>query len=207
MKGVAKNLLSLAAAVLVFFVAKYAVMGFQGRDPVATTSNTYEQMEANAVASRPDLPKSIAVREEAREQAQGVLSGSPTVAQRERNAADIFWSFYFLNTRARAAYCTERGVDIAPFVAAFSKAHAMELGKAKAIYRRDGASEDAQYRQGESVAAHVVADDMKGVAGLQGMSEAEACQLFADRADEVVQKVLLANVSPPVYETLASAER
>ena len=205
MQSVAETLLSIVVAVLIYFAAGYAVIEVRERQSIGSADSALQQFTADAVAARPDLPESIAILEKAREQAQKTLTDAPTIAKRENDAATIFWGFYFLNTRARAAYCKERGVDIAPFIAAFRQAHETEVAAAKAIYRRASVNDDDVYRQMESMATKTVAQDMEDLAALNEIGETEACQLFADNPEEVVQRVLFAKVTPTVYETLVVA--
>jgi hypothetical protein len=201
----ATKLAGAAAAVLAFFAAKYAVVEFREKRSAAAVEQQMEQMQADAVAKRPDQPKSMAFAEEAKERTAEKLAAAPTVTKRENDAADMFWGFYLGNTRLRPAYCKEQGVDITAFVTAFAKAHETEFAKAKAVYRRAGANENEVFGQVESMVRGMIVQDVKDMAAAFETTEAGACQIIADNADALVAEMLLSKVNPPVYEALKGA--
>src|SRR5450432_703430 len=82
----------------------------------------------------PELPPSAVAQQEATESMARKLARQ-TGAERAGTAADNFWGFYLINTRARLDYCAGKGVDIGPFVRAFEDYHAPEVAIAKDIYR------------------------------------------------------------------------
>ena len=124
--------------------------------------------------------------------------------QKQNEAADAFFAFYFINTRGRRDACLVHGVDIRAFVDAFTRVHAVEYAQAKALYLRSGASEEAVYSALKPSLPEIVARDLRGIASADKM--AEACRLLADEADALAAEMHLSKLQPAVFETLAAGK-
>lgn len=180
MNKVVWQVLTVVVAVAVF----YGIKAQQDRNRVPSAAEIATQMDAlraEAERKHPGMAKTDAMKAEAVEKsAQRMASQSPD--DRANSAADMFFGFYLLNTKARVAYCAKRNVDIAPFVTAFTTTHKDELVRAQAIYAKAGLVPEKHLANFQDQFAVVVEQDMKDVtAGAQVPLE-DACTLFNEHA-------------------------
>jgi hypothetical protein len=195
--------LRIMVAVAVGFAAFYGVKSL--RQPSANPEQTAEaisrqmdDLRERAKREHPDLPptdalKAVTAAESARKLA--AQSGD----QRANTAADMFWGFYWINTKARVEYCAERGVDLAPFASAFQKHHDAELQRAKSIYSAAGIDPQSALRTVQPELTKVVVQDMKDVAAGAKVPLEQTCALFNANAEQFAQ---LIELSPEVKQAL-----
>lgn len=207
MKDITRLILGVLILVLALAAAKTGLQTYREHRAVAAADQKLEQLQAQAQARHPGEPAALALKKEASASATAQLQGEADASKRDRSAADMFWGYYFMNTRNRPEYCRTKGVDIHSFVAAFEAANADEVRAARAIYRRAGADENQTYRVSESLLDQVLRQDMREAAISNGISEAEVCQVIEAHADALVARMKLSQVQPLVYATLHAADR
>jgi hypothetical protein len=207
MQDKARLTLRVLVFVLAFAAAKIGLQTYREHRAVADAAQKLEQLQAQAESRHPGESATLALKKEAAASAATELQRAPNASARERSAADMFWGYYFLNTRSRPEYCRARGVDIHAFVAAFAAANADELRAARAIYRRAGADENDTYRLSASLLDKVLQQDMREAATSNHLSEIEVCQVIEDHADALVARLQLSKAQPTVYATLHAADR
>jgi hypothetical protein len=110
---------------------------------------------------------------------------------RARTAAGLFFGSYFMNTRARPEYCRKRGVDLAPFVAAYERAHTAELTRAREILSRANIDPESMVPklQGQFVA--LIEQDMKDFAAGAQIQPESACELFNQNSTIIAEAIVL----------------
>jgi hypothetical protein len=151
-------------------------------------------------AARPD-----AVRQEAAKQQAAVLA---TASQRNQqiHAATIFLGYYWMNDRARPAYCKQLGVDIAPFVIRFDAANREAAARAKALIKRIPMSEDEYYAMAAPELAKGSQHDMEDAAASDRMTTRQICEQIRDDPATVVGNLTYAKVNPTGYQVLMGAD-
>ena len=122
-----------------------------------------DKLRAEAAQKNPNLPVSDAIKEEATKQASAMLKGSGGES-RARTAAGLFFGSYYMNTRARPAYCRQRGVDLTPFVTAFDQTHRTELIRSREILARAGIDPESMVPKLQAEFVSLVEQDMKDFA-------------------------------------------
>ena len=157
-----------------------------------------DKLRADATQKNPGLPQSDAIKEEATRQASAMLKASDGET-RARNAAGLFFGSYFMNTRARPAYCRQRGVDLAPFVAAFDKTHREELTRAREILVRAGIDPESMAPKLQAEFVALVEQDMKDFAAGAQVQPESACELFNQNSKIIAEAIVL---PPDVKQTL-----
>ncbi len=193
--------------VLIIVVGTAAYLGvryLRGEHPLGgqTVDETMAEMRSEAAQKHPKLAKTDALKAVGTEWAQTMLAKIDSPQQREGTAADMFFGFFFINTRARVAYCEQRGVDISPFVTALTTANTAELAKAEAIYRKAGVTPESMWQKIQMQAASVIDQDMKDVtAGAQVRLE-DACGLFVEHPDVLAKTIPL---NPEIRKALMGA--
>jgi hypothetical protein len=154
-----------------------------------------------------ELPSAVAQREATESMARKLARQSG--AERAGTAADNFWGFYLLNTRARPDYCAGKGVDIGAFVRAFEDYHAPEVAIAKDIYRAspERPPVDKLYEMVKPDLEATVAQDQSDMAAGLHVSQKEACEFLLKNADAMLAEVNLKKMQPAVYSALHAAKR
>ena len=156
----------------------------------------------------PELPPSAVAQQEATESMARKLARQ-TGAERAGTAADNFWGFYLINTRARLDYCAGKGVDIGPFVRAFEDYHAPEVAIAKDIYRAspERPPVDKLYEMIKADMEATVAQDQTDMAAGLHVSQKEACAFLLKNTDAMLAEVNLKKMQPAIYSALHAAAR
>lgn len=157
---------------------------------------------------KPEERPSAVAQQEATESMARKLARQ-TGAERAGTAADNFWGFYLINTRARLDYCAGKGVDIGPFVRAFEDYHAPEVAIAKDIYRAspERPPVDKLYEMIRADVEATVAQDQTDMAAGLHVSQKEACAFLVKNTDAMLAEVNLKKMQPAVYAALHAAKR
>lgn len=136
------------------------------------------------------MAKSDALKQTASEQATRKLSKQGS-SQQIKTAADMFWGFYYMNTRARAAYCQRHGVNLSQFTTAFTSEHREELARAQAVYSRAGIDSERLLPKLMPALTSMVEQDMKDVAAGAQVPLDKACDLFNEKAQQLSRLIQL----------------
>ena len=187
-----------------FIVARSVVEKIIEQSGRNKRDNGFEQLKADAVGQHPDAPVSEAIRQESVESATKKLNVETDAQKRAQSAAAMFWGFLFVNTRERAEFCREQGVDIQPFVSAFEQAHANQIAKAKSILARTATDEEKLYTEIEPLLRKAVVQDMNDIATAKKISLKSACQFISNNALALAGDMHISKVQPTVYNALMS---
>ena len=148
------------------------------RVPTAAQVKTeVDALKAEAAKQHPGMAQSDAMKQVATAQT-GELLKQGDAETRAKTAAGIFFGSYYMNTRARPAYCLQRGVNLAQFVAAFDQAHREELTRARAIFARGGVDPESMVSKIQDQFVSMVDQDMKDFAAGAQVAPKSACELF-----------------------------
>ncbi len=198
--------LRIIVAVVAFLVALVLVQHYwhraQARKMQARADEALEQAASNFLKKRPGTPDPVAQSKNALEKIAAAMEAEQDPAKRARIAADVFWGYYYLNTRARRDFCQEKGVDITKFTRAINGTQLDALNKARAIYAKAGADEFKLYESMQAELKTMVAQDQAYVAEQTRQSVAESCQWAAIHADKLAEMMDFAKLQPEVYKAL-----
>src|SRR5688572_29378090 len=116
MNRIAQSVLMVIVALAAFYGVKTLKQQAMSNEPSPTElSQKLNDMKAEAERKHPDMAKTDALKAVASEQSARKLASQGDANQRANTAADMFWGFFYMNTKARVAYCAQRGVDLTPF--------------------------------------------------------------------------------------------
>ncbi len=161
------------------------------REPSAAQIKTQvDTLKAEAAKQHPGMAQSDAMKEVATAQATELLKKGDAQT-RARTAAGIFFGSYYMNTRARPAYCQQRGVNLAPFVAAFDRAHREELNRAREIFLGAGIDPESMVPKIQSQFVSMVDQDMKDFAAGAQVAPESACDLFNQNSTIIAEAIQL----------------
>lgn len=104
------------------------------------------------------------MREISVKQLDKTLQSAGTQLEKSNDAADMFFGYYWLNTRSRAAYCQEQGIDISVFTTSFADAHSSEHMRASEIYKNAGVDEETIWSPIKQTSYKMAADIMQDIA-------------------------------------------
>lgn len=197
----ARGALGIVVALAAFYGVKTLKQQAMSREPTAAeVSKQLNDLGARAAREHPGLPKTDALKElVTKESAEKLATQTPD--QQVHTASNMFWGFYYMNTKARPHYCAQRGVDLTPFTTAFTNAHSAELSKAKAVYASAGISPEQILPQVMPALLSGVEQDMKDVTTGAQVPLEQACSLFNDNAEWIAEYIQL---PPHVKQALLS---
>ncbi len=173
----------------------------KGDASAAELKTSMDGMRAEAEKKNPSMAKTDALKAYVAAESAKQFDD---MGARERafSAANMFWGFHYMNVRARADYCRQRGVDLTPFVTAFQAAHRVEHEKSQALFaaaRVNPQDEEAKVR--DVIMGHVE-QDMKDVAQGAQVPLEQTCDLFNQNAEQLAAFIQL---PPHVKDALMSA--
>lgn len=161
---------------------------------------------AEPAAVRADLadPAHVGPQADA-EPASSKRAGTTTANSTQHQAAMKFFGFYHLNTRARAAYCGNLGVDMSAFNTKFRQTQTANHQRAAAIIARSGLSEDQVYEQSRVELSSAIASEQEQIAQKMGLPAAMGCAVMVKHADKVIPGIDFAKIMPEEHRTLTGS--
>lgn len=168
----------------------------------AKVSAQLDQLRQDAARNHPDMAQSDAMKLEANQLASKMIQQGDA-GERARTAAGLFFGGYYMNTRARAEYCRQRGVDLAPFVKAYEAANREDFARASAILARYRITPEALIPALQTQFVKVVDQDMKDFASGAQVDLDSVCPLFNENAALIVQSIAL---PADIRQALATAQ-
>ena len=123
-------------------------------------------------------------------------------------ASANFFGAYWVNTRARVAYCASLGTTISSFANAYEQKHVQSFDSAEAILLREFKAEgnhmdfDKLYKLMLPSFEKLVAQDMKDIALALKVSEKEDCQSMEINATAWVNELDLRKQMPHIAKVL-----
>jgi hypothetical protein len=198
MKNAGKTVI-VAVAFVAGILLVEAIKPSRLREPTAADVKVQiDKLKAEAAQKHPGMAQSDAIKQVATAQATEMLK-TGDAETRAKTAAGLFFGSYFMNTRARPAYCKQRGVDLAPFVAAFNQAHREELTRARDIFSRGGIDPESMVPKIQEQFVAMVDQDMKDFAAGAKVQPESACDLFNQNSKLIAEAIQL---PPEVKQTL-----
>jgi len=202
MNIIGKNVVGIIAFLAVFFIVKYAVQEFREQRIVSSIEKEFTQMQDEATEKHPELSTTVALQNEAHKKVKGLLANTKSEREKINRAADMFFGYYFINTRSRNAFCGKRGIDISSFVKLFSALNDQEFKKAKLIYKQAGKNEEKLWSKIESIQYRIVSQDMQDTANFYQITLDDACRFLAKNAADVVPAMRLSKTLPDAHKAL-----
>jgi hypothetical protein len=172
--------------------------------PSAKAEGEVAKMERDALKKYPGKPRTEGLAYIAAERATQELNSAADPKERAFKAAQIFFGFYLVNTRARPAFCQKEGVDISEFVRLFAQDYKTEYTLAVDIVRRRGITEDKIYRPISGALERMIETEMFGLRNYR-YSNKQVCETFAQRAPFYVNQIDLRRRQPDVIRALYPA--
>lgn len=190
--------IGLVAGILLYEALKPSPL--HAPDPAIVQAEV-DRLEAEARRAHPGMAPSDAMKEVAMRQAREAMAQGDAKT-RAQKAAGIFFGAYVMNTRARPAWCRQRGVDLAPFANAYTSVHRDELARTQAIFAEGGLNPETFAGTLEAQFVPMVEQDMRDFANGAGVPLDKACGLFNEKATQIAQ---LITVPQEVRQALLAA--
>jgi hypothetical protein len=182
-------------ALLIVASVVVGILGYNALKPqtlhAPTTAEVKVQLDklkADAQQKHPNMATSDAMKVEATRQASAMLEQG-NADTRAKTAAGIFFGAYYMNTRARPAYCQQRGVDLATFVAAYDQVHREELSHARKVFARIGIDPESMVPKIQSQFVSVIEQDMKDFAAGAQVPLDKTCEMFNQNAKMLAEAI------------------
>ncbi|MFT3806305.1 hypothetical protein [Arenimonas sp.] len=148
----------------------------------------YAALQAEA-AKKEGMPRSDALREAGLAMTAKKLKAAEGADAKALAAAETFFGFLYMNTKARVAWCRERGVDISHFADVFTEHNAVELARAEAVFAANGADSRSLWAMSQDGMLDIVAVDMQDVATSNGIPLEGTCAFFNEHADQIAPHI------------------
>lgn len=203
------DLLKVGAMIVVAVAVGAGIKHFrEGSNPMPTQAEVNAKaatmlasMEEEAVRKYPNLPKSEAIARYARENA-GQQLASKSGAARDASAAQMFYGFYYMNTRGRAEWCRRQGADLSQWQSTFSRIYAREKAAADGIFARAGQDPEKMVGMITESLAGYVDSDMREIASESNAPLDQVCPMLNQNAEQVAP---LLQLPPGVRDALLAA--
>lgn len=208
-KSFAKRLLWAVSFIAAFAITRVATQWYFESQRLHNEADSSRQMfntlQAKAVAEHPDQPAPYALAEEAVKASGERLSGA-SGESKAQEAAGQFLGFYLVNVRARKEYCQRLGVDIAPFVEAFSAEHNDLYEKSRKIIARGPYSpsqvEEKLYNMMQPTIQTTIGDAMRTMGSEVHASEQQVCAAFNANGAKIADAFRLSTINPVLYRVM-----
>jgi hypothetical protein len=197
-----------AISVVIIFAAILAIVFFIQKD--FSPQNNYSVKE-NQTPTKNYGMEPVQENNIAQETIQTIIEKSPAQINESASfmdnytanlAADNFFGFYFANTRARKLFCDQQGIDISNYVNIFADKHIDQYIKARSIYEKSKADEERVWEEIKDAAMQKMPDAMQKMADHFGITIEQACQLYAENAEDLANRMHYSNSFPDAYLTL-----
>ncbi len=202
MKSLGQKAIWVVAFIAVFVVVKYAKEGYVATNGIERANISFEKNKADAVATHPDMPPSIAFAEVASKNAEASLVSAGSLEKKRSVAADQFFGFYYVNVKARHEYCLKLGVDIAPFVKAFIATNAQEYRIASATEGWKNTNKEWFLSKMESVLRSTIDQAMLDAAKQQNTTPKGVCAFIAENGQDFATAMSFQKIQPASYAAL-----
>ena len=187
------DLLKVGAMIVVAVAVGAGIKHFrEGGNTMPTAAQVNEQadrmtasMEEEAVRKYPNLPRNEALARYAREYSAQRLAGKSGNA-RDVSAAQMFYGFYYMNTRSREAWCRQRGSDLSAWVSAFGRIYSREKAAADRILAGTGQDADRIVSMITDSLSERVDQDMRDIASSGNAPLEQVCPMLNQNADQLI---------------------
>ncbi len=170
---------------LLAFAIGYAVLRplLQG-DPVDAARAKLAAVEA-AAARDSTRPPAEAFASAARESGEDYISSASTEVQRRNRAADMYWGYYYRQTRGYPDYCRNQNVDLASWTSAAISANRDAHAAAIQVYALAGTDTAALFARLPAVLQGTISKELDGLAKERDETMAAVCQYLDSNAAEL----------------------
>ncbi|MGM3275652.1 hypothetical protein [Ralstonia sp. 24A2] len=208
-KSLTKRLLWVLSFIAAFAASRVAMQWYfddqRLKAASASGSRMVEALREKAVSQHPNQPVPYAMAEEATK-ASGERLSSSSGESKAQEAAGQFLRFYLVNVRARREYCQRLGIDITPFVEAFSAEHRDLYKKSRRIIARGpyppDQVEDRLYNMMLPTLQTTVGDAMQTMGSEVHASKQQVCAAFSANGAKIASAFQLATLNPALYQVL-----
>lgn len=141
---------------------------------------------------RPDEPMSEALKRASDDAVVESLAASSDPRERAIKLSASVQGFYLVNSVVRVEYCARRGVDLAPFAAAFARVYGDDHRRAVALGRPHGLDEALVLATGRATMERVMDENMRDLAEQAGgLDEVALCEAINANADAFTASIVL----------------
>jgi hypothetical protein len=197
-------IIGLLVFIAVSIATVFGLKVYRERHFVTTIDTTIDQLKTEAQKTHPKDSAAEGMQKAATDLIEKNLAKQPDDQKKALVAANTFWGFYYVNVRERKNFCNEQGVDIAPFVVAFTEGHKNELRKFRTITKLSDEGNETRYKLVQPAMRGVIAQDMADIATQEKVSLKAACQIFVDSGTEMAAAMNLTKLQPAVAAALAA---
>lgn len=205
------------AAVLVLTVAATVatVIGrYTDKQQASTVTQQMDRMWQEAKTTSPSITQSEALAQQAQKRMSDANGKPLSRYQRRSLAAQSFLVFFVTNTRGRADYCKDLGVDISHFVQVFENEHKSQLAQSRSLLSTNAGyssdhrqvAENKLYSELKVTITELIKVDMQDSASAARTSTKAICGQLVSDAASIVHDLHFEVAQPELNRLLVNAE-
>lgn len=181
---VVKRIGRLVAGLLAFAFGYVVLRPLLQGDPVDAARAKLAAVEA-AAARDSTRPPTEAFAAAARESGDDYISSATTEVQRRNRAADMYWGYYYRQTRGYPGYCRNQNVDLASWTKAAISANRDTHAAAIQVYALAGTDTAALFARLPEILKATISKELEGLAKERDETPAALCQYLDSNAAEL----------------------
>jgi HD-GYP domain-containing protein (c-di-GMP phosphodiesterase class II) len=206
MAKLAQRIAGVVAFVVAFVGVRQLISYYRLQTAASKATSTMEKLRTDAARSHPELPAEEALMKQGLSETERTLASKPTLEGKAQAAADMFWGYYWINTRSRASLCETLRVNLGKFVSEMERVNASELAQAHRLYERSSITEDQLWSAMRPAFEKQIVAEMDATAKQYGLSIPELCKRLDDNAASVVGEMTFSKRNPPADKALLEAK-
>jgi len=216
-----KKILSIIASVIAFAFAFYVVKELRQTyanknsldDASASTEKFFNEL-LNDAKEKATVDKTATelLKDESKRVIQKNMNSDKSYEDKLVDAASNFYGYYLINIEARKEYCDKKDTPITQFLIEFREKNKINLEKSTKILEKNFSKSNYKftYKMMNDLMSKTITpmlnQDMQDIKNKLKINDAEACQLFNDKAIQIVESLAYEKQNQIGYELLFNAK-
>jgi hypothetical protein len=215
-----KKIFTIIASVVAFALAFYFVkelkqtyVNQKSLDDAAEKTEKFATDLLNDAKEKTTDDKTVTeiMKDESKKEFQKNMASDKSYEDKLVDAASNFYGYYLINVESRREYCEKNNTPITEFLIEFKEKNKINLEKSTKILEEKFRKDNYQFNYktmndlvGKSLSP-LLNQDMQDIKNKLKMNDKEACQLFNDRAIQIVESIAYEKQNKIGYEMLSNA--
>jgi hypothetical protein len=208
---------SVVAFALAFYVVKELRKIYANQKSLTAASENTEKIMNEALndakeKATEDKSAMEILKDESKKKFQKNMASDKSDEDKLADVASNFYGYYLINVEARKEYCEKIDTPITKFVMEFKDKNKINFEKSTTILEKDFSKNNYKfsYKMMNDLMAKslspILNQDMQDIKNKLKISDKEACQIFNDRAIQIVESLAYEKQNKIGFEMLSNAK-
>jgi hypothetical protein len=208
---------SVVAFALAFYVVKELRQMYANQKSLTAASENTEKIMNEALndakeKATEDKSAMEILKDESKKKFQKNMASDKSDEDKLADVASNFYGYYLINVEARKEYCEKNDTPITKFINEFKDKNKINFEKSTKILEKDFSNNNYKfsYKMMNDLMAKslspILNQDMQDIKNKLKISDKEACQLFNDRAIQIVESLAYEKQNKIGFEMLSNAK-